>query len=100
MPKINLSVPHSLPQEEAKTRIVKLIAETRAKFGSQVSEVKETWQGYTDTFSFRVMGFSIEGQFDVQPSEVLIDINFPWSALPFKGLVESEIVKHARELLA
>lgn len=100
MPKLNLSVPHKLTQDEAKNRIVKLIADSRAKFGGQVSDLKETWDGYTEHFSFRVMGMSIEGRVDVQPSEVVIDGNLPWSAAPFKGMIEAEILKHARELLA
>jgi len=100
MPKIKLSVPHQLGQDEAKSRISKLIADSRAKFGDKVTDLEETWTGNTDVFSLRVMGFSIDGRLDVQPSEVLIDINFPWAAVLFKDRVESEILKHARELLA
>jgi hypothetical protein len=100
MPKIKVSVPHNLGQDEAKSRVSKLIAESRSKFGDKVTDLEESWTGNTDAFSLRVMGFSIDGKLDVQPAEVLIDINFPWAALPFKSRVESEIVKHARELLA
>ena len=100
MPKIQLSVPHQLGQDEAKSRISKLIAETRDKFGHKVTDLEEAWTGNADAFRFRALGFAIEGRLDVQPAEVLIDINFPWAALPFKGRVESEILKHARELLA
>jgi hypothetical protein len=89
-----------LSQEDAKARITKLIAESRGKFGEQITELKESWTGNSEVFSFRAMGFSVDGKLDVQPSEVLIDINIPWAALPFKGTVESEILKHARELLA
>jgi len=100
MPKIKVSVPHNLGQDEAKSRVTRLIAESREKFGDKVSDLRETWNGHLDTFSFRAMGFSVDGQLDVQPSEVRIEINFPWAALPFKGRVENEIVKHAEELLA
>ena len=100
MPKIKVSVPHKLGQGEAKSRLTKLIAESRDKFGDKVSDLQEAWTGNTDAFSLSVMGFSIDGKLDVQPSELLIDINIPWAALPFKGRVETEIVKHAKELLA
>ena len=100
MPKIKVSVPHNLSQDEAKSRISRLVADSRAKFGDKVSDLKEAWTGNVDAFSFSAMGFSIDGQLEVQPAEVVIDINFPWAAIPFKSLVESEIIKHARELLA
>jgi hypothetical protein len=100
MPKIQVSVPHRLSQEEAKARISKLIAESRTKFGGQVSDLREAWKGNVDEFSFSAMGFTVDGRLDVQPAEVKIDVNLPWAALPFKGKVETEISKHARELLA
>jgi hypothetical protein len=99
MPKINLSVPHQLSQDEAKSRIVKLIAESREKFDGKVTDLEESWNGNIDTFRFRALGFAVDGCLDVQPSEVIISINFPWAAMPFKGRLESEILKHARELL-
>jgi hypothetical protein len=100
MPKIKLSVPHRLGQDEAKTRISKLISDSRGQFGDKVTDLKESWSGNVETFSFRAMGFEIDGQLNVQPAEVGIDVNLPWAAIPFKGMVESEILKHARELLA
>src|SRR5580658_5340364 len=100
MPKIHLSVPHALAQEEAKLRLVNLIAESRAQFGAHVSDVSEAWNGCVDSFSFRALGFSVSGKLDVQASQLLIDIDLPFAALPFKGRVESEILSRARQLLA
>jgi hypothetical protein len=37
---------------------------------------------------------------EVQAAQLLIDINLPFALLPFKGRVESEILFHARQLLA
>jgi len=100
MPKIHLSVPHVLGQEEAKRRVVNLLAELRAKFGDHASDVTETWNGYVNGVSFRALGFSIAGTLEVQPAQLLIDIHLPLAAWPFKGRVESEILSRARELLA
>lgn len=100
MPKIHLSVPHVLGQEEAKKRIASLLADTRTRFGGQVSEVTEAWAGYVDTFSFRALGFSVAGKLEVQAAQLLVDLDLPFAALPFKGRVESEILSHARQLLA
>jgi hypothetical protein len=99
MPKIKVSVSHQLGQDEARTRISKLLADSRAKFGGQISNVREQWTDNVDVFHFSAMGFDIDGQLNVQPAEVAIELNLPWAALPFKSRVESEIVKHARDLL-
>jgi Putative polyhydroxyalkanoic acid system protein (PHA_gran_rgn) len=100
MPKIHLSVPHALDPEEAKKRIANLLADSRAKFGGQVTDVTEAWAGCVDTFSFRALGFSVAGKLEVQAGQLLVDIDLPFAALPFKGRVESEILSHARQLLA
>jgi len=100
MPKISLSVPHQLGQEAAKNRIAGLMADSRGRFAGQVSQVAESWNGYVDAFSFRAMGFSVNGKLDVQAAHVLIELNLPLAAYPLKGRIENEILTHARELLA
>jgi hypothetical protein len=100
MPNLKVAVPHQLTQEEAKNRVSKLIADSRAKFGDKVSGLEESWAENIDTFRFNAMGFAVDGQLDVQPSQVVVDINLPWAAFAFKSRLESEIIKHARELLA
>lgn len=99
MPKINLSVPHQLGRDEAKNRITTLLTDSRRRFAGQVSNIAESWNGYADAFSFDALGFSVRGSLDVQPSQVLIEINLPLAAYPFKSRIENEILTHARELL-
>jgi hypothetical protein len=100
MPKIHLSVPHALGEEEAKKRVVNLLADSRAQFGGHISDITEAWTGCVDSFSFRALGFSVTGKLEVQAIQLVIDIDLPFAALPFKGRVESEILTHARQLLA
>ncbi|HEX3717953.1 MAG TPA: polyhydroxyalkanoic acid system family protein [Verrucomicrobiae bacterium] len=100
MPKIHLSVPHGLGAEEAKKRVVNLVAQTRQDFGDKISDVSEAWTGLVNNFSFRAMGFSVGGKLEAQPAQVLIDMDIPFAALPFKGRIESELLAHARQLLA
>src|SRR5580700_2737986 len=100
MPKIDLSVTHNLSQEEAKKRIVGLLADSRNRFGGQISQVAESWNGYVDAFSFTAMGFSVSGKLDVQPAQVRVELDLPWAAYPLKGRIENEILTHARQLLA
>ncbi|MEO7299297.1 MAG: polyhydroxyalkanoic acid system family protein [Verrucomicrobiota bacterium] len=100
MPSIKLSVPHRLGADEAKNRITKLISDTKEKFGGQVSDVRESWNGNRSDFGFKAMGFDVAGNLQVQPATVDIEINLPLAALLFKSRVESEISSRAKELLA
>lgn len=100
MPKINLTIDHKLGQEEAKKRISGLIAQTRAQFGQHATDLVEGWNGNTNNFSFRAMGFPISGKLEVEPAQVQIEVQLPFAALPFKGRVENELRTHATKMLA
>ena len=93
-------MPHKLGADEAKLRIEQLISETRAKFGTHVSELRENWNGNHGTFSFRAMGFSVSGNLLVEPNVAHLEIHLPFAALPFKGRLENEISTRAKQLLA
>lgn len=100
MPSINISVPHKLGADEAKKRIATLISESKEKFGNQVSDVRESWNGNRGDFGFKAMGFDVSGNLQVQPAMVDVEINLPFAALPFKGRVEKEISDRAKKLLS
>src|SRR5579862_6864098 len=100
MPKINLSIPHQLSQDEAKERIARLIAENRAKAFDGISDLAENWSGYVDTFSFRYRGFAVTGKLEAQEAQIVVNVDLPFMALPFKGRIEQEMLTCARQLLA
>jgi predicted NBD/HSP70 family sugar kinase len=99
MPQINLSITHNLGQDEAKRRITGLLADSRTRFAGKLNNMVESWNGYTDAFSFDALGFSVDGKLDVEPAQVHIEMNLPWAAYPLKGRIEDEILSHARQLL-
>lgn len=90
MPRISLSIPHCLGQEEAKTRIIGFIADARRQIGG-VSDMKEHWVENVGTYKFRAVGFAVEGRLEVLPDTLAVEIDFPFAALPWKGKAENEI---------
>ena len=99
MPNVKVSVPHSLPPNEAIKRIQNLVGGIKTKFADKVSDVKEQWSGNHADFSFKAMGFDVAGKVDVDDREVRIESNLPFAAMPFKSRIESTIKEKAEELL-
>src|SRR4029077_11951108 len=89
MPKLSVSVPFQIPQDEALRRIQTRIAQIKAQDSSTVGDLSENWNGYVGTFSGSARGVSVVGILTVNPSDVTVEIPLPFIALPFKGLIET-----------
>ena len=100
MPKLNMTVPHSLGTEEAKRRIQGAIADAKTRYADQVSDLHERWQGDRGEFSGRAMGFNVSGNLNVRDDAVEISGDLPFAAAMFKGQIEAMIRDRATKLLA
>ena len=100
MPKLNVTVPHALGTDEARSRIQGAIAEAMGRYGDRVSDVQERWEGDRGEFSGRAMGFKLSGSIDVRPDAVEIRGDLPLAASMFKGQIEAMIRERATKLLA
>ena len=61
MPSLKLNYPHQLGQAEAVSRMHHLLARVKEKYQDQVSDLKESWNDNSLTFSFSTYGFKISG---------------------------------------
>jgi hypothetical protein len=100
MPKLNMTIPHQLTQDEALKRIKSLFGEIKNQFADKISNLREEWNEYTDTFSFSVMGFSVSGTLSVNLCEVELSGNLPFAVSFFKRKIESTIQERATTLLS
>ncbi len=99
MPSVKVVVNHSLDKSDAKERIKKLFDKLKEDFQDKISEVNEVWNESHSDFSFKIMGLLMKGRLSVSNSDVLLDGQIPFTALPFKSLIESTIKKEAVKLL-
>jgi len=99
MPKLEIKVPHNLTQSEALSRIRNFIPELKARYSGQISGLEESWSGNTEAFKFKIKGFKVSGSLVVGESDVLLNGDIPFLALPFKGTIESTFREKAEELL-
>jgi len=91
VPKINFEVPHSLTADDAKEKLQKFIEAIQAKFKDQVSDLDQSWEGNNLVFSFKTFGFKIAGKITVHDDKLSLDGDLPFSAMMFKGKIESEM---------
>lgn len=100
MPKTSIVIDHQLGEREALGRLKEMLTQVKENYGSQVSDVEETWTDTGGNFSFKAMGFRISGDLAVTDSKVMIDTEFPWAAKPFQGTIEATIRERAERLLS
>ena len=102
MPKMNMSIPHRLSQEEALKHAKTILGEVKSEYTDKISNLHEKWDGNTGWFSFSAKGFSISGTLTVKPSGVELSANLPFAARFFQERIEkikSIIRKRAETLL-
>ena len=100
MPRMSITVPHSLSRDEALQRIQGLLTDLKTQYADRFDDLQESWSGYDGEFSLRAMGFTVPGTLSVQPSQVEMRGNLPFAVAPFKGRIEQTIRERAERLLA
>jgi len=100
MSKLNLDIPHQLPQEEALLRIKNLLGNLKEEQKQIISDAQEEWNGNTGNFSFTAKGFDLAGTIQVNPSNVEINADLPFALSFFKGMIGSVITEKAKALLS
>ncbi|MEE2640010.1 MAG: polyhydroxyalkanoic acid system family protein [Planctomycetota bacterium] len=92
MPSFKANFEHNRGKEEALTRLKSFSEEVRSKYGSQVSEMEETWDDDGNLhFGFTALGLKISGQLSIDDQNARIDGQLPFAAVAFRGKIEQEI---------
>ena len=87
MADISVRRTHGLSQEEAKEKVSSIVSDVEEEFSSLVDDIN--WND--DRTRAKVKGKGFSGQFEVDDSDVRIDIDLKLFARPFRGKVESRI---------
>lgn len=100
MPGSKVTVQHQLGKEEALRRIKGMLENAETKGDGRISDMQETWNGDTGTYSFKAGGFKVSGTIKVRDTDVEIDLDYPMAARPFKSKIESTLRDRTEALLA
>jgi hypothetical protein len=100
MPKFSIVVDHTIARDDAVERLRAHFEESKKEVANQVSNVSENWDeaGNLD-FSFSAMGFSISGRMETEDSQVKVNGELPFAALPFRGALENQIASRIRDAI-
>jgi hypothetical protein len=99
MPKFSVRVPHALERAEAIHRLEQFEQILRAKFKDSVSDLEQKWEGDDLVFRFKSFGMAISGKMKISDREIAVDGDLPFSAMIFKGKIESAIREQLDRLM-
>jgi hypothetical protein len=97
MPQVNVKVPHGLDPQAAFTRLKPALEKLAKDFQGENLELTTT--DTTAAFSFKSLGFTIKGQAEARPGEVVVDVELPFAAMMFKDKAQEAIEKNVRRAL-
>jgi len=99
MPKFSVTVPHTLSQQEATERLNRFVDVLREKFKGSVGDLQQNWEGDTLAFRFKTFGIPISGKIRVGEKSLAVDGDLPFTAMMFKGKIESSIREQLERLM-
>ena len=100
MAKLDIAIPHSLPPQEALTRIQGLLGKLQREQADTIRDVSEKWDDNEGEFSFSAKGFDLSGTIKVEENIVSIHGQLPFALSFFKGKISEVIKEKAAELLS
>jgi hypothetical protein len=99
MPKFSVKVPHALAHEDVVERLTRFADILREKFKDSVSELEQKWDGEDVAFRFKSFGMAIAGKIKIEENQLVVDGDLPFSAMMFKGKIESAIREQLDRLM-
>jgi putative polyhydroxyalkanoate system protein len=100
MPKLNVEVPHTLSAQDARNRLDRFAEALGEKFKDKISDLEQHWDGDTLRFRFKTYGIPLEGGITVGDQRLELAGDLPFSAVMFKGKIESTIRDELAKLVA
>jgi hypothetical protein len=99
MPKFSVTVPHQISQQEATERLNRFVDILREKFKDSVSDLDQSWESNALAFRFKTYGVPLAGKITVASDRLVVDGDLPFTAMMFKGKIESAIREQLERLM-
>ena len=99
MAKLDIAIPHNLPQQEALTRIQGLLKKLQQEQKETIRDVSEKWNDNEGEFSFSAKGFQVSGKIYAGVDTVRISSHLPFVLSFYKNTITKTIWAKGTELL-
>ncbi len=100
MPKVTVTVPHALSEDQAVKRLKHRFGDLQRRFGDSVSDFEEQWDGNVLSYRFTTLGVKVQGTVAAADSNVTVTAELPLLAMPMKGTIENQIRGELEKILA
>ena len=97
---ISINIPHRLTQAEVRSRIEKGIANAQRDHAGKFSRLEHAWKENHLDFDVGILGQTVSGALDVNPSDVVVHITLPWMLAAFADKIRPQIQAQGDKLLA
>jgi putative polyhydroxyalkanoate system protein len=100
MPKLTVTVPHALGQDQAVERLKERFGDLQRRFGDSVKDFEEEWDGNVLSYRFTTLGVKVQGTVAAVDSTVTVTAELPLLAMAMKGTIETQIRSELEKILA
>ena len=100
MPAFQVEVAHALGQTVAVARLRDFVERTLQRFQGQLSAADGNWADNVLSFSLTTSGVTVRGTLTVEDSQVHVQGQLPWPALPLRGTIQKSIASELTQALA
>jgi hypothetical protein len=98
MPKVTVTVAHTLSVDEAAARAKPALEKTVSDFEGR--DLAINWNGPGAEFTFKSLAFTIKGRVAIEPAQVTVEIDLPFAAMMFKDKVQKAVTKNLNRSLS
>ena len=96
----NVTVPHGLEPDDARSRVERFLDQVQREYAAHVSDVNGQWHGNALQFGFVTTGLKINGTLVVHEEHVHVSGPLPLMAAMFRGRIEQTIREQLEKLLS
>jgi|SRR4051812_40421102 hypothetical protein len=96
---MQITIAHSLPQNEAKKKISQFLEEKYREHKRMISDYEMKWSGNTCHVKGSAKNINVNGNVSVLPEAVEVDLKVPLAFFPFKSKIKDVITSELSEVL-
>ena len=84
---------------KAAIKLQNMLPQLETQYGHLIQDLRQTWEGSTNAFSFKAKGYEIIGVLYIEDATIDIEAEVPWAVTLMAGKIETMFRQKMLELL-